>query len=131
MEQDRIETMLKGIEFLEELSKTKSFSNHNIKLQKLPIRGCDDSWECVVKHMTSSPFHYVGTCKMGPESDPEAVVDSKSLKVYGMERLRVIDASVMPDVPRGNTNIPTIMIAEYGSDVVKNDWKQKTQTQCD
>jgi choline dehydrogenase len=59
-------------------------------------------------------FHPVGTCKMGLASDPLAVVDSE-LRVRGIDRLRVIDASVMPTLTSGNTNAPTIMIAERGS----------------
>jgi 5-(hydroxymethyl)furfural/furfural oxidase len=55
--------------------------------------------------------HHAGTCKMGSRSDPMAVVDSAG-KVFGLEGLRVADASVMPTIPRGNTNLPTLMIAE-------------------
>jgi choline dehydrogenase len=62
--------------------------------------------------------HAVGTCKMGIESDPLAVVDA-ALKVRGVDALRVIDASVMPDVPGGNTNAPAIMIAEKGADLIR------------
>ena len=62
--------------------------------------------------------HAVGTCKMGADSDAMSVVDA-SLKVRGVDALRVIDASVMPDVPGGNTNAPTIMIAEKGADLIK------------
>jgi choline dehydrogenase-like flavoprotein len=62
-------------------------------------------------------FHPVGTAKMGLPSDPRAVVDEK-LRVMGMERLRVIDASVMPTITSGNTNSPTIMIAEKGAALV-------------
>jgi choline dehydrogenase len=62
--------------------------------------------------------HAVGTCKMGIDSDPLGVVDA-ALKVRGVDALRVIDASVMPDVPGGNTNAPTIMIAEKGADLIK------------
>jgi choline dehydrogenase-like flavoprotein len=59
-------------------------------------------------------FHPVGTAKMGLESDPLAVVDER-LRVIGLERLRVIDASVMPTITSGNTNTPTIMIAARGA----------------
>ncbi|MDQ2990567.1 MAG: GMC oxidoreductase, partial [Pseudomonadota bacterium] len=56
-------------------------------------------------------FHPVGTCKMGRAGDPDAVVDSQ-LRVIGVRGLRVIDASVMPNITSGNTNSPTLMIAE-------------------
>ena len=58
---------------------------------------------------------------MGPPTDPEAVVNHE-LKVYGIRGLRVIDASIMPKIPSGNTNAPTIMIGEKGADLVKSYW---------
>lgn len=70
-------------------------------------------------------FHPVGTAKMGLATDPTAVVDS-SLRVIGVECLRVIDASVMPTITSGNTNTPTIMIAEKGARLLKGN--QPTQT---
>ena len=60
-------------------------------------------------------WHYSSTCKMG--NDPMAVVNDR-LQVHGVENLRVIDASVMPDIIGGNTNAPTIMIAEKGVDLI-------------
>jgi choline dehydrogenase-like flavoprotein len=65
-------------------------------------------------------FHPVGTAKMGRDTDPLAVVDER-LRVIGLERLRVIDASVMPTITSGNTNSPTIMIAEKGAAMVQAD----------
>jgi choline dehydrogenase len=65
-------------------------------------------------------FHPVGTCKMGRDSDASAVVDPK-LRVRGIEALRVIDASVMPTVTSGNTNSPTLMIAERASEILMAD----------
>jgi choline dehydrogenase-like flavoprotein len=67
-------------------------------------------------------FHPVGTAKMGLSSDPLAVVDDH-LRVAGIERLRVIDASVMPTITSGNTNAPTMMIAEKGAALLREDLK--------
>ncbi|HUB95362.1 MAG TPA: GMC family oxidoreductase N-terminal domain-containing protein, partial [Stellaceae bacterium] len=70
--------------------------------------------EDYVRQNLSTAFHPVGTCKMGPASDPGAVVDP-TLAVHGLAGLRVIDASIMPTVTSGNTNAPTMMIAERGA----------------
>ena len=65
-------------------------------------------------------FHPIGTAKMGLASDPMTVVDGR-LRVMGIERLRVIDASVMPTITSGNTNAPTMMIAEKGAAMLRED----------
>ena len=76
----------------------------------------DEAIDAHVRATAGTTQHPVGTCAMGV--GPNAVVDSQ-LRVHGIEGLRVVDASVMPDVPGGNTNGPTIMIAEKASDLIR------------
>lgn len=61
---------------------------------------------------------------MGPVEDKKSVVDTR-LRVHGISKLRVVDASIMPIIPRASTMAPTIMIAEKASDMIKEDWKKK------
>ncbi|HEY0914763.1 MAG TPA: GMC family oxidoreductase N-terminal domain-containing protein [Solimonas sp.] len=82
--------------------------------EKLPQDDAD--WADYVRWKTAPAYHPVGTCRMG--RDAAAVVDP-ALRVHGIEGLRVIDASVMPTVTSGNTNAPTMMIAEKGADLIR------------
>jgi 5-(hydroxymethyl)furfural/furfural oxidase len=76
----------------------------------------DDALEEVVRRHTIGGWHASGTCRMGPSDDRHAVVDPDAAAVHGVPGLRVVDASVMPAVPRANTNLPTIMLAEKLAD---------------
>ncbi len=75
----------------------------------------DKDLEKAAGELGTTIFHPVGTCKMG--SDPMAVVDDR-LRVLGVDRLRVVDASIMPRITSGNTNAPTYLIAEKGAAMV-------------
>jgi choline dehydrogenase len=82
----------------------------------VPASDSDADIEAYLRATVQTIYHPVGTCRMG--SDDGAVVDPE-LRVRGVEALRVVDASVMPSVPRGNTNAPTIALAERAADVIR------------
>ena len=69
-----------------------------------------------VRRRASSVFHPVGTCRMGPDQKDNVV--NSELMVHGVRGLRVVDASIFPAVTSGNTNAPTIMVAEKGADLI-------------
>ena len=77
----------------------------------------DDAIDDFVRTAVAGMAHHAGTCRIGPADDPDAVVDGAG-SVHGVAGLRVVDASVMPWVPRGNTNIPTVMVAEKIADAI-------------
>ena len=81
-----------------------------------PINIDDDkAIETAIRTRSDTIYHPVGTCKMG--IDDMAVVDS-SLRVKGVQNLRVVDASIMPEIPSANLNAPTLMIAEKAADLI-------------
>jgi choline dehydrogenase len=92
-------------------------------IEWLPGRSVgDDASSLIVAagNIGTTIFHPVGTAKMGPSTDADSVVDAR-LRVYGIEHLRVIDASIMPTITSGNTNTPTAMIAEKGAQMTLED----------
>jgi choline dehydrogenase-like flavoprotein len=78
----------------------------------------DADLDAHVRKTMITVHHPVGTCKMGADNDPMAVVDAE-LRVRGVQNLRVVDASVMPDLIAGATNAPVIMIAEKAADMIR------------
>jgi choline dehydrogenase len=77
----------------------------------------DEEWLHYARERGSTAYHMVGTCRMGRPNDPQAVVD-ETLSVIGLEGLRVVDASVMPQVPSANTLAATLMVAEKAADMI-------------
>ena len=77
----------------------------------------DDELLDAARRWGNTTYHVMGTCRMGPSSDPTAVVDDR-LRVHGLDGLRVIDASVMPAMISANLNAAVMMIAEKGADLV-------------
>lgn len=128
-DQEDFQTMMRGIkQHILRFRDTKTFKELGLKMNWLDLESCkkhekdtDDFLECYTRHMTFSLYHPTSTAKMGPLHEKDTVVDPE-LRVKNIERLRVIDASVMPNIVRGNTNAPTIMIGEKGADMIKNAW---------
>ncbi len=89
-----------------------------------PSYESDEAMVIAAGNIGTTIFHPVGTCKMGPSTDPQAVVDAR-LRVHGIEHLRVVDASIMPAITSGNTNSPVVMIAEHASEMIRQDRKQR------
>ena len=77
----------------------------------------DDELLQIARERGTTTYHMMGTCRMGPNTDPTAVVDD-SLRVYGLDGLRVIDASIMPTMLSANLNAGAMVIGEKGSDMV-------------
>ncbi|HWS75495.1 MAG TPA: GMC family oxidoreductase N-terminal domain-containing protein [Quisquiliibacterium sp.] len=112
---DDVERLVRGFELTRKIVEAPALAPY--RKQELWSAGVtrDDDIRALLRARVDTVYHPVGTCRMGPDAD--AVVDHE-LRVHGIDGLRVVDASVMPEVIGGNTNAPTIMIAEKASDLI-------------
>lgn len=120
-----IATIQRSIRKIVKLCDTTYFKSVNSSIVKVNLPECDlyeflsdEYWECYMLQLSLTIYNNAGTCPMGKVVDEE-------LKVYGVNKLRVIDASVIPSMPSGNINAPVIMIGERSSDLIKNEYLGK------
>ncbi|XP_063423819.1 glucose dehydrogenase [FAD, quinone]-like isoform X2 [Mytilus trossulus] len=123
---DDVPKLISGIRLVRSFEKTKAWKSLDARFirmgttnhcDKLPFN-TDAHWDCIIRHFADSGWHQTSTCRMGAKSDPTTVVDPY-LRVKGIRNLRVVDASVMRNLPSGNTHAPTVMIAEKAADLIK------------
>lgn len=124
-----IDTMVRGIQKVVALMNTTSMEplkpaavHFNLPECDVYTFSSDDYWKCYIKYFTTTLWHPTGTCKMGPASDPDAVV-GPNLKIHGIMNVRVADASIMPVITTGNTQCPCYMIGQNAADLIKADWQ--------
>ena len=124
-DQRDINDFIAAFKIWERFIETPTMQSLGAKVEHAKISFCakhefrsDEFWECVARHLGVTMYHHCGTCKMGALDDSTAVVDPQG-RVKGIQRLRVVDASILPNVTTGNTNAPTIMAAEKISDSIR------------
>ncbi|CAB3370681.1 Hypothetical predicted protein [Cloeon dipterum] len=124
--EEDVETLARGAMWSLAMSQAKPLIAQGARLNTAKLPGCSQFpflsftyWKCAVRHTAATTYHPAGTCKMGPAEDALAVVDAE-LRVHGVKGLRVVDASIMPDIVSGNTMAPVYMIAEKAVDLILN-----------
>ncbi|XP_037974782.2 glucose dehydrogenase [FAD, quinone]-like [Plutella xylostella] len=117
-----------SIRYIQKMASTEPFQRYGARLHQPRFSKCrklefdsDEYWECALRVLAVSLHHQIATCRMGPPSDPRAVVDPE-LRVYGVGGLRVVDSSVIPRTISAHTNAPAIMIGEKAADMIKQKW---------
>ncbi|XP_055541000.1 glucose dehydrogenase [FAD, quinone]-like [Wyeomyia smithii] len=132
-EDEDVETLLRGIRRVLQILDTPTMKRYGAKLHDIPLPNCahiqfasDDYWRCALRTQATSMYHQTGTCKMGPTSDPEAVVSSE-LRVHGISNLRVADVSIIPVTFSGHPAATAYMIGEKCASIIKEQWMHKTQ----
>ena len=113
-----LEEMVKGFKLTQKLMQSNAFKDIIKKDLFTADVQTDEEIRHILRERSDTVYHPVGSCKMGV--DDMAVVDAR-LRVYGIQNLRVVDASIMPTVVNGNTNAPAIMIAEKAVAMIRQD----------
>lgn len=126
-----MDVLMSGVRTYQKVLGTKAMLGMGAEIVQMKLDICDDFeydsdsyWECYIRHFVTTSHHFVGTTKMGPVSSRKTVVDH-TLRVKNTEGLRVVDASIMPEIVSGGTTAATLMIAEKGSDFIKETWQNK------
>lgn len=126
--QTDVATFVASIRHIQALADTEPFKKLGAKVHPANFSTCqglqfdsDEYWECAVRTLTATLHHQIATCRMGPVGDPRAVVDPE-LRVHGVQRLRVVDSSIIPRTISAHTNAPAIMIGEKAADLIKITW---------
>lgn len=114
---DDLEVMVRGYRLTEKIMQAPALQSHVTGNAFTAGISSDDDIRAIIRQRADTIYHPVGTCAMGP--DPASSVVDASLRVHGLDGLRVVDASIMPRLIGGNTNAPTIMIAEKAADMIK------------
>lgn len=125
-EKEDIETMLQGIKIVEKQMSSPPFYKLSAKEVHVDIPNCrkhkfktDDYWKCAISNIGTTGHHLVGTCKMGLAIDPHSVVDPL-LKVHGVNKLRVVDSSVIPTSTKGELGAAALMVGQKGAQMILN-----------
>ncbi|EAT44645.1 AAEL004013-PA [Aedes aegypti] len=131
-EDEDVATILRGIKRVLKIVDTPIMNKYGVKLHNVPLPTCarekngtDDYWRCAIRTLCTSMYHQTATCKMGPSTDPEAVV-SPELQVHGISNLRVADVSVVPVTFSGHPVAIAYMIGEKLSDIINEYWQKRS-----
>ncbi|XP_012061266.1 PREDICTED: glucose dehydrogenase [FAD, quinone]-like [Atta cephalotes] len=120
--------LLEGIKKVSKFVDTPAMKKWDLRLEQVKSPLCSDYhfgtdafWMCQIRAKTGPENHQSGTCKLGPSTDPSAVIDSQ-LRIHGISNIRVADASIFPIVPNSNPIAGIMMVAEKAADMIKNTW---------
>ncbi|CAK1542546.1 unnamed protein product [Leptosia nina] len=119
-----IRSVAEGVKFVTQIAQASFYRSVGGRVVEVDVKGCenlkwgtDAYWDCYVVNTATSLQHPVGTCPMGPDG-----VVNERLRVHHIDGLRIVDASIMPEISSGNTNAPVIMIGEKAADMIKEDY---------